>query len=166
MNILIMSDTHGNFGTIKRLMENYKSVVSHAIHLGDHAKDMTRYSRSYDSDIVCHITNGNTDPLVEGYEERVIEIGGKRMFITHGHNYGVKSGLDRLIYKAIELKVDACLFGHTHIPELFTHGGIVFLNPGSTVYPDIDTVRSYGLLRISDEGKITGKLLNYKELVC
>jgi putative phosphoesterase len=74
--------------------------------------------------------------------------------------------LDKLIYKAIELQVDACLFGHTHIPALFTHGGIIFLNPGSTVYPHTGTERGYGLLRISDEGEITGKLINYKESAC
>jgi len=142
------------------------SSVSDVIHLGDHARDMVRYSRSYDGSTAYHITNGNTDPLVEAHKERVIDIGNKRIFITHGHNYSVKSGLDKLIYKAKELQVDACLFGHTHIPTLFTQEDILFLNPGSTVYPYPGTKRGYGLLRISEDGEIGGKLLEYKESAC
>ena len=174
-NILVISDTHGNSRLISTLLTNYLKVVTTVVHLGDHARDMVRFVRDKHVDddlnkIEFHVVNGNTDPLIDIYEERVIEVAGKSIFITHGHNYDVKSNLDRLIERAQELHVDACLFGHTHIPTLFTQNGILFLNPGSATYPHPDTEKGYGLLRISEgpDGTgpvITGKLLPYKDPV-
>lgn len=166
-NILVMSDTHGNAGVIKQLLENYQGMVAAVVHLGDYARDMARYARSDKDGNMYHIVSGNTDPLVTAYDERVIEVADKKIFITHGHRYIVKSGFDNLIYRALELEVDACLFGHTHAQVLFQHAGkdgdIIFMNPGSPTYPPPDAERGYGLLRITDEGIITGKLLSYRE---
>lgn len=171
-NILVTSDTHGNSKVIKNLLENYKGVIIAAVHLGDYARDAARFAHTGANSGIYHIVNGNTDPLVGVYDERVIEIAGKRIFITHGHRYDVKISLDNLIYKAKELQVDACLFGHTHIAALFNQNGIVFLNPGSLTYPHTDMERSYGLLRISETAEngellhtVTGKILTYREPV-
>ena len=178
-NILVMSDTHGNTKVIKQLLENYQGQVAAVVHLGDYARDMARFARQDADSALYYIVNGNTDPLVEVYDERVIEVAGKRIFITHGHRYDVKSKLDNLVYRAQELQVDACLFGHTHIAVLFTHKNIVFLNPGSLTYPSHDQERGYGLIRISEENpddsesehhemfcpNITGKLLTYRDPV-
>lgn len=162
-NILVISDTHGNSQAIKRLLENYRGLVAAVVHLGDHARDMVRLARTDSTPNMFHIVNGNTDPLVESYDERVINVADKRIFITHGHRYSVKSSLDSIVLRAQELQVDACLFGHTHVQTLFTQSSIVFMNPGSPTYPHPDQERGYGLLRISDEGVITGKLLTYRE---
>ena len=164
-NILVMSDTHGNTKAISRLLENYQGQVVAVVHLGDYARDMVRFARMDADGAIYHIVNGNTDPLVEAYDERVIEIADKRLFITHGHRYEVKSKLDNLIYRAQELQVDACLFGHTHMATLFNHSDIVFLNPGSLTYPSQDQEKGYGLIRITEEGAVTGKLLTYREPV-
>ena len=162
-NILVMSDTHGNTQVIKHLLENYQGRVAAVVHLGDYARDMTFFSRSDKDHSLYHIVNGNTDPLIEAYDERVIEVMDKRIFITHGHRYDVKAKLDNLIYRSVELKVDVCLFGHTHIATMFDQDDILFLNPGSPTYPRTDKDRGYGLIRISDEGAVTGKLLSYRE---
>ena len=165
VNILVMSDTHGNTQAVKYLLENYQGIVSDVVHLGDYARDIAHIARTGKDSPLYHIVSGNTDPLVESYEERVIEIAGKRIFITHGHRYDVKSKLDNLIYKASELQVDICLFGHTHTAVMFNHNGILYLNPGSPTYPRTDMDRGYGLVSISDEGTVAGKLLSYKEAV-
>jgi len=163
-NILVISDTHGNTGAIKNLLDNYQGMVAAVVHLGDYSRDMSRFTRGAEGgEDIYHIVSGNTDPLVEAYDERVIEVAGKKIFITHGHRYDVKTSLQRLIYKAQELQVDACLFGHTHDATTFTEQGIVFLNPGSPTYPAPEQDRGYGLLRITEEGTITGKLLSYRE---
>jgi len=164
-NILVISDTHGNSGAIGQLLQNYQGMLAAVVHLGDYARDMARYARSDKDSNIYYIVNGNTDPLVDAYDERVVEVAGKRIFITHGHRYDVKTKLDNLIYKAQELQVDACLFGHTHLATTFTQDGIVFLNPGSPTYPHPDTERGYGLLRITEEGTISAKLLTYREPV-
>jgi len=156
-----MSDTHGDSGAVKQLLENCKDQVSAVVHLGDHTRDIMRVAVA-DKAGVYHIVNGNTDSFLEAYKDRVIEVGGKRIFITHGHRYDVKIGIDMLIYKARELQVDACLFGHTHVAALFKQSGIVFLNPGSLTNPRPGLKRGYGMLSISEEGTIAGKLLVYK----
>jgi len=164
-NILVISDTHGNIHAIKQLARNYHDSITAVVHLGDHAGDMIRAAGTAVKNDMIHIVNGNTDPPLNTYNERVIEIAGKRLFITHGHRYNVKLGLDTLIYRARELQVDACLFGHTHNQALFTQSDIVFLNPGSPSSPHFGTEKGYGLLRISDKGDVTGKLLTYREAV-
>jgi len=158
VNILVMSDTHGNRNAVKQLLDAYQKSIFAVIHLGDHSSDIIK-----NSNVAFHVTSGNTDPFVLSYAERVIDIAGKKIFITHGHKYDVKDGLDRLVYKAIELGVDACLFGHSHQPIVFKQDGILFLNPGSTTKPAMGSDKSYALMRISSEGKIKAKLHTFKE---
>ena len=165
-NILALSDTHGNIQAINQLLKNYQDSITAVVHLGDYVRDMARIVGTAEKSDIYHIVSGNTDLTTKIFDERVIEIADKRIFITHGHKYNVKAGLDLLIYKARELQVDACLFGHTHKQTLFTQSGIVFLNPGSLSYPYPGTDKGYGFIRISKEGDITGKLLTYREAVC
>ena len=160
MNYLIVSDTHGNTRILEQLLENYKSITNTVIHLGDHARDMSRFK---DNETVLYIVNGNTDPMIAEYDERVIELDGKRIFITHGHRYGVKSSYTDLIYKAEELDVQACLFGHSHVPVIFKEKGIFFMNPGSPTHPRPGDLPGYALMRIEDDGQINGMLMTYKE---
>lgn len=168
-NVLVLSDTHGNTVPIHQLLKSYNGTISAVVHLGDHARDMLRftnaeqqeYQKESQKTIEYHVTNGNTDPMVDILEERVIQLNGKQIFITHGHRYNVKTQLDSLVHRATKLKVAACLFGHTHIPTAFTQNNILFFNPGSITFPAQGTERGYGMLRISEN--ITGKLLTYRE---
>ncbi|MCL2386257.1 MAG: YfcE family phosphodiesterase, partial [Defluviitaleaceae bacterium] len=82
----------------------------------------------------------------------------KRILLTHGHNLGVMRDSDRLAYYAREKKVDACFYGHTHIPEMRECGGVFIMNPGSPSCPRGGSKASYGIVEISDTGEITGKL--------
>ena len=161
VNILVMSDTHGNRNAVSQLLSTYLDAVSAVIHLGDHSSDISPYAKN--TDVEFHIVSGNTDPTVPAYTERVIEISGKKIFITHGHKYDVKDEPDKLIYKAAELGVDAFLFGHSHKPIVFEEEGILFLNPGSTTKPAMGTESAYALLRVSAEGKIKARLHTFRE---
>ena len=70
-------------------------------------------------------------------------LGGKRILMAHGHEYGVKSSLARIVASAVSRDVDIVLFGHTHEPqELYLPEGenqfgitqkkpLYLLNPGS-----------------------------------
>ena len=164
-SILVLSDTHGNSQAIEHLLEKYLEQVVAVVHLGDHSRDMARFARMQKDTSKFHIVSGNTDPLVEEYNERVIEILGKRIFITHGHLYAVKTGTDSLVRTARDLKVDACLFGHTHKQTLFVKNGIVFMNPGSPMYPQIGEERGYGLLYILDDGEISAEYFTYESSI-
>jgi putative phosphoesterase len=51
--------------------------------------------------------------------------------MTHGHLYGVKTGLDALINAGRLRRADVVLFGHTHRAYREDFGGMLLVNPGS-----------------------------------
>ncbi|MDT9725671.1 metallophosphoesterase [Xylanibacillus composti] len=77
---------------------------------------------------------GNTDgtAVVEKYGwQRIVEIGGKRIGLVHGHQGLGKSTPDRA-YRAFQHEqVDAIVFGHSHIPYRELREGVLLFNPGS-----------------------------------
>ena len=60
-----------------------------------------------------------------------VEIEGVKIFACHGHLYSVKSGYDKLLYKAEELGCDIALFGHTHVATVLEYGSTTLINPGN-----------------------------------
>ena len=54
-----------------------------------------------------------------------------RVFLTHGHLFGVKSGLDTLAAAAKDMGAQLALFGHTHQALLEERNGVTLLNPGA-----------------------------------
>lgn len=126
MRILVFSDSHGH---TTRLRAAAKSVQADAIiHLGDHAKDAEILQ-----DIApLYVVQGNCD-FTSAPIEQVIELGGKRLFITHGHRYYVKSELDTLYRAADKAGAHVALYGHTHLPGYEYRGRMLLLNPGAII---------------------------------
>jgi len=149
MRILVVSDSHGRW---IRLYDVVKSVTDAdtIIHLGDGADDV---EKCMDSIKGCRIISvaGNCDFFSHDPEIRVLTLADKRILCTHGHNYRVKMGPDRLVYAAMEQNADICLFGHTHVAECFFHEGIHFMNPGSLGSPR-SGIPTYGVVDITDAG--------------
>ena len=52
--------------------------------------------------------------------------------MTHGHKHRVKSTLGLLTAAAHVAKVQAVLYGHTHIEDCHREGDLWVLNPGSS----------------------------------
>ncbi|MFL0253066.1 metallophosphoesterase [Clostridium neuense] len=128
MHIAVMSDTHRN----KHMIDKACSHIENAdvvIHLGDNVEDINEIRNKYSGEIIS--VTGNCDFMTTDPLERIEIIGGKKFFITHGHEYGVKYNLNRLKYRAMEVKADIALFGHTHMPFIANELGILFINPGS-----------------------------------
>ena len=73
-----------------------------------------------------------------------------RVLIAHGHTMGVKTGLLRAQYRALEQNADLLLFGHTHVPLVDASARPMLLNPGSIGDPRRPT---YAVLECKD-GKI------------
>lgn len=133
MGIFVFSDSHGiTDGIIKVLKKNKNCRL--IIHLGDFAKDMNIVKKKF-KNLKYEVIRGNNDWDREIPTEKTIEIKGKRIFITHGHHYGVKNDYQRIINKGKALKADAVLFGHTHVPEEMFCDGMLILNPGSIALP-------------------------------
>lgn len=154
MRIGVVSDTHGEEWALAACMVA-AGPVDAWFHLGDYVSDaQALQAQGKPVYSVC----GNMDALATGPRERVVELGGKRFFLCHGHSYGVKSGLLRLTLRARELGCQAALFGHTHIPFLDEEGDILLLNPGSPSFPRGGSKRCMGLLMLAEDS-LEGELL-------
>ena len=131
MKAMIFSDSHRDFSSIFRAMEQ-EGTVDYIIHAGDVHKDVEDIE-AYWRTTPCISVLGNNDYSVWGIPTRrefVLE--GKKFLLTHGHLYGVKSSLARLHQEAASCNADVCIFGHTHRHCLEEHNGIWFLNPGAS----------------------------------
>lgn len=147
MLIGIVSDTHRIKEYIKKACE-YTKDCDLVIHLGDNIEDAAEIKQYYGGKIIN--VRGNCDFTKDVPSERIEIIENKKFFITHGHNYNVKSNMINLKYKALEIGADVVLFGHTHIAQIVEDDGILFINPGSVSMPR-DGGNSMALMRIVNE---------------
>lgn len=149
MNILVLSDTHGDIEKAEKAIRDNEDVGL-VIHLGDYFRDAQKLSGMF-PDLKMEYIYGNSDFMVENIPaEKMLEIEGKRIFITHGHRYSVKWDYERLYKKAEELKADLLLFGHTHIADIVYKGSCCIMNPGSISDPRDDNNESYAVIKIHD----------------
>lgn len=131
--ILIFSDTHGYINKCIQLIDNLKPDA--VIHAGDYISDAEDLISLY-PDMPVHCVCGNNDFSARFPRDLSVETEGKKIFITHGHEYRVKyeSEYDTLTKKAQSINADLCVFGHTHIPYTGYKYGLTILNPGSIRY--------------------------------
>ncbi len=160
MKILVVSDTHGDISRLKDILRSVKPKIAALIHAGDYEGDAGEIAKLY-PDLPVYAVCGNCDygrimpPL------RMIELGGKRIFLTHGHRYDVNFSITKLMYTAMENQADICIFGHTHIPLAEKHGELLILNPGSLSRPRGGSRESYGVIDIEDN-RVDAKIVEYK----
>lgn len=128
MKILVFSDSHGSVDPMVSVIN--KEHPDQILHLGDHLRDADALWERF-SEISIVSVAGNCDGLSLSSNTLIREFAGIRFLLTHGHDYGVKTGFLRLTYAAMEAECDAALFGHTHIPFYEKREGVVLFNPGS-----------------------------------
>ncbi len=131
MKAVVISDSHKNFNSILRIMDREQDIHL-LIHAGDVQQDVDDIQSVW-PEISLEYVLGNNDFFSPGVpNERLFSFGGKRIFLTHGHLYGVKQSLAQIIQKAKILGADICIFGHTHLPYLQKIQDIWVLNPGTS----------------------------------
>ncbi len=159
MKILIISDTHGDIRNVIRGIEII-GQPDMIFHLGDYVEDGIRLGDQLN--IPTTIVRGNGDyNRTDFNDDEIVEVGGKRIFLSHGHKYNVNFGLSNIYYKAQEIAADYVLFGHTHVPILERTEGIVIMNPGSPVYPrGYNKKNTLGMITIGDS--IEEKIIEIK----
>ena len=156
MRIAVISDTHGNNkDIIEALVSMDKPDM--LIHLGDYVADGEKISKVLGIPIT--IVKGNGDHGSNYNEYEILEINGKRLFLTHGHRDNVVRNLDNLYYKALERGADIALYGHTHVPVNIVHEDIIIMNPGSASLPrGGSATKTFGIIVIGE--KIETEILN------
>lgn len=150
MKVLICSDTHRRHDNLLKVIEK-DGPFDFLIHCGD--ADGGEYSISTAANCHCEIVMGNNDFFSDLPREAVFTLGGKKVWVTHGHNYYVS--LDTAIIKeeALAKGVDVVMFGHTHKP-LMEEGRVLCINPGSLSYPrQADHRSSYMILQIDSNNE-------------
>ena len=128
MHIVVLSDSHGNFTMLDRIIayENPDCFIF----LGDGIKDILKICDKYPS-LYCHIVSGNCDMIDNFPFLKEVELCGKNFYLTHGHPECVKSSFATLAGRAITHGADIALCGHTHIRALERFGDLIILKPGS-----------------------------------
>ena len=149
MKIAIVSDTHGRIETAVGALKSIENL-NWIIHLGDHVDDARKIEETMNLELIY--VRGNCDYKDIDVElEKMIEILGKKIFLTHGHNYDVKNGVSKLFYRGKELGADIILFGHSHMSTKVEHEEILILNPGSPCEPRNGSKGSIALIEITEK---------------
>ena len=126
----VFSDSHRDCRSLGLLLDK-KGHIDAACFLGDVASDaayLREVLAAMPHEPPLYAVRGNNDLTSALPDELVIELGGKRAYLTHGH---MRCGPMSLVYKAQENHAQMALFGHTHMPFCETVQGVLLLNPGS-----------------------------------
>ncbi len=148
--LLIISDSHGAIDMIQKVLKKETGQFDQCIHLGDRVEDMRQFQDMAEKFI---FVKGNMDfksenSVMEPPFERIVEIEGVKILITHGHRFKVHATTGLLQKEAEFREVKLVLYGHTHKKDFFSEKGISYFNPGSLKN------KEYGKITI-DKGSIS-----------
>ena len=132
--LLVISDSHGNHAMIHRVVEQERPF-DYLVHCGDIEGKMQDILAPEPFGVYC--VCGNCDSYGSYPAELTFDAEGHRIFITHGHRYGVHGGSALLAAAAVARGADIALYGHTHRPEISYNeeNGVFIINPGSIALP-------------------------------
>lgn len=146
--VLVISDTHERLDRAVGVIKAFDKSIDAVYHLGDHLRDASRLQAMFPEIPVVGIA-GNCDySMVEN--EKVLEILGHRIYMCHGHQYGVKRSYTTLIGYGKRNHYDVVLCGHTHEAYVQDTPGLLLLNPGSIGEPRLISGASYAVLYLEE----------------
>lgn len=147
MKLIVFSDSHhANITDMLSIIDEEKPDA--VIHLGDLAADVDDI-RSVFPDVPVYHVRGNNDWHVEDVKDTMIVCAGSiRIFITHGHLYGVRRNTRALEETARKNGCHVALYGHTHKAEITQKKHMLIANPGSISMPYSSAPPSYLRLNI------------------
>ncbi|WP_227396694.1 metallophosphoesterase [Jeotgalibacillus aurantiacus] len=143
MKILVVSDNHGDRTILQSVKDVWRNQVDWMFHAGD--SELPFESEEMDG---FEKVRGNCDFDVMYPEEHVVDTGHLKVFITHGHLFGIKSSLNRIRYRAEETEANIILFGHSHMLGAELVEGRLYLNPGSIRLPRDRNEPTYAVISI------------------
>ncbi|MDD6490147.1 MAG: YfcE family phosphodiesterase [Clostridia bacterium] len=150
MKILVLSDSHEKTTQLETIIR-LNSAAEVVVFCGDGNGDIEDMRHIYPEKMFISV-RGNCDWCCNVPDREEITLCGKKIFITHGHLYGVKQGLSRITEYGHSINADIVLFGHTHQQIVTVDGSMLLMNPGSLGFN-----AEYGIIDIDDSGKITAQ---------
>lgn len=129
MLIGVISDTHGRFHAAIPAHFADVALILHAGDIGNQG-----IVTQLEALAPVRVVTGNVDwggPLDRVYRRvEQLEVDGCRIYMTH------IGGLPKDVLKRVPTpKPDVYICGHSHVPLLEQHDGVLFLNPGSAGAP-------------------------------
>ena len=166
MRVLIVSDIHGNFDNMRKVIENNPSFDKLLL-LGDilvgpntygyNPEQLALFLNIYKDKIIAVKGNNDWDshllefPVDKNYI--LFPIDGKLCLLTHGHIYN-RSNLPNIDF-------DVFIQGHSHVPRMDKVDNKLYLNPGSITLPRGGSDKTYILY---EDGMFFLKTLDNKIL--
>jgi putative phosphoesterase len=170
---LVLSDSHGRRDLLLQLIGQLNFRPEAILFLGDGVRDLqvlAEHPRF--SDIPIHAVAGNCDCFFDFTSARepncrLLPVGAHRIFMTHGHLYGVNGGVTAAAHNALAQGADVLLYGHTHIAAesyqtlhvrdeqgLYTEKTLLIANPGSIGEPRDGGGHRFGVLTLTEHEAI------------
>lgn len=145
MKILVFGDAHGDTDAVRRVLE-WQSDAEYKLSVGDLEIEEDIL---LENDVIHVVGNSRHDT---GFaKENSLDIGGKKLFMTHGHLYKVHRNLKQLLKHCQAEGCDIVLYGHSHIASYDEIFGIVFINPGSLSRPRNTLPPTYCILTLEED---------------
>lgn len=152
--ILVVSDNHRKLDNIYQLLEENPDI-SYFIHLGDSEGSEDAIRIHLPKGCESYFVQGNNDFFACLPKEIEMRLGKERLFLTHGHLYGVGFDLQGLADEARARNCSMALFGHTHRPFSRMVNGVLCINPGSINFPRQENRKpSYAMFYLDKKGNL------------
>jgi len=145
---IVVSDTHGNNTNFHKVMKLHPDAMC-IIHCGD----VEGGEEDIRTSVSCpvYMVAGNNDYFNDLPREIEEYVFGRRIFVTHGHNYRVSVSPEMIRQEGVARDCDVVFYGHTHRPFVGYGDAVVCVNPGSLSYPRQDGRKpSYVIWEIDD----------------
>ena len=156
----VLSDTHDR--ELPEAMLNDFKKVDMIIHVGDFC-ELSVY-KALQKIKPVHAVSGNMDSqelCAQLSRKEIITCGKFHIGLFHGE--GAPQGiLERVQNRFKGVKVDAVIFGHSHVPFNENIDGVLYFNPGSPTDDIYAPYLSYGIMELSGED-IAGRIVKVKE---
>lgn len=154
MKIAVLSDTHViSFDDIPRKIIDCLSTVDLIVHAGDFVTLNVLEGLNKLGKVTAVHGNMDSNELRNLLPEKeIIEVGSKRIGITHG--WGAPWKMESKVKSVFpDEKLDAIIFGHSHFSQNNVIDDILFFNPGKAS-------QSFGILTVKEA--IKGEIISSK----
>jgi len=147
VRVAVISDTHGNIKAATQAL-SMAGKTDMVVHAGDYFSDAAKLQRQSDVPVIG--VKGNCDRLSFGPLEEILDVAGVKIYLTHGHSYGVKHSMAELQKRVSKLRAQVVIYGHTHVPQVEWVDGSLYLNPGSLHSPRGSNGKTFAVLDIGN----------------
>ena len=131
MRVIVISDTHRDFRTLRPIVDKHRGEAGLFLHLGDGAREIDDLLALYPG-LPLEAVRGNCDFASRWPVTHVTLAEDVKIFLCHGYTF---RSVDEITAQARNNGCRIALYGHTHRGETHYDEGIYVMNPGSPSCP-------------------------------